>query len=714
MSISVRRCLIVIVLASLCVGKGFAGTPSFVSAENFRVGPAPTAVAVGDVNDDGFPDAVVTNFGGGTISILLGTAKGGFQPTRTMTVGSSPSAIAAADFNGDGKLDLAVTVSSNSGGVVVLLGNGDGTFTASSQGEIEIAGSHSVAVADFNLDGKADLMIAGNKTLTVLLGNGDGTFQTSSTIVTGHSATQIVTADFNNDGKADVAVTEYSGNAIVVLLGKGDGTFGHARPVPVGLNPTNLAVGDFNRDGRMDLVVDERGNSVSVLLGNGDGTFQPPASYPVVTSTSSFAVADLNGDGIPDIAVADSAGFDVVILLGNGDGTFRSLPSNYAVGANPSAIATAKFSGDNQTDLLTVDAGSGSVTLVRQVSRGFLAAPSYSVPFQPISIAAGDFTSDGLADIAVLSDIANQIVILPNSAAGFLAPIVTPLPFDAQFGTIEVGDLNGDGKLDLVVSSTNYLEIFLGNGDGTFQPPTAIALPAFVTDIVVADFNGDGKLDVAVTEQGLGGFEGGQVMLGNGDGTFQTPIKFWAGPYPFALAYGDFNGDGKLDLAVVDQYANTQGDNYVYVLLGNGDGSFQANMQFPAGVSATALVVGDFNSDGRQDILVGSYLSPRLELLPGHGDGTFAAPVRINEPDVAYTLVAGDFNGDGKLDVAVGGANVDVLLGNGDGTFPSGQRYFTNGPDSLVPGRFGSGAALDLAIAANVGNVMVLYSTGAP
>jgi hypothetical protein len=715
MSIRVRSSLVVLCLAALAAASPcFATSPLFVSAPNFPVGAGPTAVAVGDFNGDGIPDAVVTNyghFGSSTISILLGTGKGGFKAAQTMSVSSGPSAIAAADLNGDGKLDLAITLSPiGGGGVMVLLGNGYGTFTPSKQGEIAITAAHSVATADFNRDGKLDLVVAGVNTLSVLLGNGDGTFQAPMSMAGGNSPTQLVTADFNNDGIADIAVTGYYDSAVFVLLGKGDGTFRPALKVPVGLYPTNLAAADFNHDGKIDMVV-HSGYAVNVLLGNGDGSFKSPVAYLGLVYTPSFAVADLNGDGIPDIAVADNGGYDVVVLLGNGDGTFHSSPPNYAVGTTPVAIAASDFNRDGKIDLLTVDNGADTVTLLlNQDNRGFFAAPSYPVPFQPIWAAAGDFTGDGLVDIVVLTDVVNQLVVLPNSPAGFLAPIVTPLSFSPQFGTVVAGDLNGDGKSDVVVAYSGDLAIFLGNGDGTFQAPTTIALPAFVTDIVLADFNGDGILDMAVTEQELGPANEVQVMLGNGDGTFQSPRRFWAGPFPFALAAGDFNGDGKLDLAVVDQYSNVQGDNNVYVLLGNGDGTFQHFMKFPAGMSASALVVGDFNGDGKQDIVVGHYFFPRLEFLPGNGDGTFGAPQRVNVPDVADNLVAGDFNGDGKLDVAVGGGNIDVLLGNGDGTFQAAQTYATSGPDNLVTGQFSSSGALDLAGATNIGNVMILFS----
>jgi hypothetical protein len=715
MSMSARRFSIAIsLLALIYVSHCFAANPLFVSAPNFPVGVGPTAVAVGDFNGDGIPDAAVTNYSSGTISILLGTGKGGYKVAQTMSVGSGPSAIAAADLNGDGKLDLAITLSPNSGGgVVVLLGNGDGTFTPSNQGEIAITAAHSVAIADFNRDGKLDMVVAGTNTLKVLLGNGDGTFQAPMSMAGGLNPTQLVTADFNNDGRVDIAVTENALNAVFVLLGKGDGTFGPALKVPVVGSPTNLAVADFNHDGKLDLVVDG-GAAVSVLLGNGDGSFKSPVAYPVVIYTTSFAVADLNGDGIPDIAAADNGGYDVVVLLGNGDGTFRSSPSNYAVGTTPVAIAASDFNRDGKIDLLTVNNGADTVTLLlNQDNKGFLAAPSYRVPFQPTSAAAGDFTGDGLVDIVVLSDFPSQMVVLPNSPAGFLAPIVTPLSFDVQFGTIVAGDLNHDGKLDVVIAYGANLAILLGNGDGTFQAPTIIPFTGIITDVLLADFNGDGILDLAVAEQSLGGADDVRVMLGNGDGTFQSPRRFWAGPFPFALAVGDFNGDGKLDLAVVSQYANTQGDNHVYVLLGNGDGTFQRFIKFPAGMSASALVVGDFNSDGKQDILVGNYFTTRLELLSGNGDGTFGAPQKVSVPDSAYDLVAGDFNGDGKLDVAVGGGNLDVLLGNGDGTFKAAQVYNTSGPDKVVTGQFGLSGALDLAGVTNIGNVMILYPAAA-
>src|SRR6266566_3214091 len=262
----------------------------------------------------------------------------------------------------------------------------------------------------------------------------------------------------------------------------------------IGANATSVAVGDFNDDGHLDLAVaNENSNSIKVLLGRGDGTFNAPMHYGVGSGSESVAVGDFNDDGKPDLAVADVDSGNVSVLLGNGDGTFKAS-MHYGAGSVPYSVVVGDFNADGKLDLAVTNNGSSNVSVLLGNGDGtFQAAVDYTVGLTPTELAVGDF--------------------------------------------------NRDGKLDLVVSSGgNSVSVLLGIGDGTFRAGATYA--AGRGPLAVGDFNGDRKLDLAV---------GSTVLLGNGDGTFGPPTHFSLGlDDPRSVAIGDFNGDGRLDIAVVD------------------------------------------------------------------------------------------------------------------------------------------------------------------
>jgi hypothetical protein len=215
----------------------------------------------------------------------------------------------------------------------------------------------------------------------------------------------------------------------------------------------------------------------------------------------------------------------------------------------------------------------------------------------------------------------------------------------------------------------------------SFIAPRAFDAGVTPISVAVGDFNGDGTLDLAAASYGddQGNGAGVNVLLGNGDGTFQPALTFAAGIYPTAVVVGDFNGDGTLDLAVADTGDSSGHGAGVNVLLGNGDGSFQAARNFAAGSSPRSVAVGDFNGDGTIDLAVANYISSgTVSVLLGNGDGTFQTAVSYPAGGLTISVAVGDFNGDGNQDLAVANADsndVSVLLGNGDGTFQPAQSY---------------------------------------
>ncbi len=221
-----------------------------------------------------------------------------------------------------------------------------------------------------------------------------------------------------------------------------------------------------------------------------------------------------------------------------------------------------------------------------------------------------------------------------------------------------MGDFNGDGKLDLVVtnSNSNTISVLLGNGDGTFQTMQTYATGNYPFAVAVGDFNHDGAIDLVVTN--VNDYSIG-VLLGNGDGTFQTQQTYDIGGVAYSVAVGDLNRDGKLDIVVGNE------DGTAGVLLGKGDGTFQAQQKYPAGNDPRALTIGDINSDGKLDVVALNRSTNAFVVLLGNGDGTLQAPQTYPTGNYPRSIAVGDFNGDGALDVTTANSNdktVSVLL----------------------------------------------------
>ncbi len=351
-----------------------------------------------------------------------------FLPAVNYGAGLAPISVAVGDFNGDGKPDLAVA-NIQSDNVSVLIGSGGGTFeTAVNYGTG--SGPQAVVAGDFNGDGKLDLAVANvsSNNVSVLIGKGDGTFHSAVNYAVANGPGSIAVGDFNHDGKLDLVVANYQTNNVSVLLGNGDGTFQTAVNYNAGSGPYSLAVGDFNRDGKLDFVVaDDNTNNVSVLLGNGDGTFQAAVSYSAGSAPTSVAVTDFNGDGKPDLVVVDDGGNTVAVLLGNGDGTFQAA-QNSAAGFSPFWLAVADFNGDGYPDLAVTNNVSSNLGVLLGIGNGTFQAPmNYGVGSNPDAVAVGDLNGDGKPDLIVANTEDNNLSIMLNDTA-FLAPAIVESP----------------------------------------------------------------------------------------------------------------------------------------------------------------------------------------------------------------------------------------------------------------------------------------------
>lgn len=526
-------------------------------------------------------------------------------------------------------------------------------------------------------------------------------------------AGEIASADLNGDGRTDILVPRYITNTISLIFGSSTGT-----PTVVLLTsvqrPTAVGIADFNHDGKLDMAVTHQippslSVYVAVLLGDGAGGFDPPTDYAASLS-SPLLTADFNNDGNADVFLGNTSTGSSEMLLGNGSG---GLAAPFTVNtSNTTHSVAADLNNDGKLDLASESDGIDYVSVVLGDGTGHFGG----ISFFPIShspfgnIAAGDFNNDGKVDLVTSGQSDGISILLGNGSGGFAPATIVSTGFSTR--GIATGDFNGDGRLDVTTTSSNFIAVLIGNGNGGFVSTTGYTTNQLPVNVVTGDFNGDTKLDAGAVNCNSCA-DAATILFGDGNGSLRSVKVLNVGQSPFAIASGDLNADGKVDLAV----ANI-GHNNVSILIGDGAGNFAPPTNFAVGNQPRSVTLGDLNGDQKLDLVTTNYDGGTATILFGDNLGGFSPPSNnlvVPGFNPQYAAI-GDFNNDSKPDVAVAYAsasNVSIFLGNGAGGFGSPANFAvpTNALHIAVHD-FNSDGKADLAVA-TVSGVSVLLGNGA-
>ena len=689
---------------AVALGNG-AGT--FQAIKTFGLGAVGSALTVVDLNRDNAPDLVMSTSAGLTLLQNDTKARCTWGLTgRTLTSAPQvPLTFASSDFNGDGKVDLLTTAMN--AGMLLMLGDGAGNFGASQVVSTTGGELDNPIAADLNRDGNMDAaaVSSNSNTLAILVNDGNGAFSHTTLFVDApHS---VAADDMTSDAIPDLIVTLSSSNAVAVFANDGHAGFGVVNFFPTGDGPTALASGDFNSDGYNDVVVlNQLGSSITVLLGNGAGALTSASTYVTHAQPRGVVVGDFNNDGSLDVAVACYVGY-VDVWLGTGTGAFGSRITSTVV--NASFVTAIDIDRDGLLDLFLGSTISQNAGVAFGDGLGHFSNLSVEMAGVPAYASAVDVNGDLYPDIVSTNATESVFGVLLNDQQGSFESGIPSVSLATQ-NIVRIADYNRDGNLDAVISNNDSVaSLYLGDGSGefllmqtltagnfgagladinrdgwldlqiganngfftsaydpnalAFGAPQQVRIGADDADLVTVDIDRNGTVDILMPDCG-----GQRVVfvLGDGSGSFGPPnyVTIPGSSCPYKSAIGDIDNNGTIDVIVGDI-----NEAKLYVLLGDGAGSFQ-NSTPVSTPSATILpILKDINRDGDLDLVYCQ--AGLLYVSTGLGHGSFNAPHAVAVAPSPLACNVADVNDDGKLDmlVVVSNYTVSLMLGDGTGNF---------------------------------------------
>lgn len=538
------------------------GDGTFSLAETHNTGFGAYDLSLGDVNNDGAIDVVSSNFLGNSYEVFLGSATGLFVAQGAIPVGVWVMSSHLKDLNGDQHLDLLLNTYDNS--VKVAIGRNDGTFSL----PISYTATHwsfatGITVADFDGDHKWDVVghIRDANWISFLKGSGDASLQAGIVLGSFSSGPNYGMAqDYDGDGKQDLLlIPAWDGGGVVQTHGHGDGTFASTSYYSLegASAPQDMVSSDFNGDGYKDIAITRYSkNDVALLMGQIHGTFAPLVSWATGTGPMGLTVCDFDQDGINDLVIASALSASLSLLKGQAGGTFHPVVALTVAGSNPQDILCVDLDQDQKVDLVSADALSGTLSFFKNLGAGvFSSATSVVVGGKPVSLDQGDINHDGYIDLVVANYTGHAIQVLYGTSTFASYNILTPLAVGFNPRMVKLVDIAGDGALDIV--SLNYssrsVSLFTGQTDGSFLPRTDVSLLNNPKKMDIKDVNNDGFLDMLISYHSRNTIH---LFKGHSTGNLTSLYEYRsrndaqsvASPFSEAVLIEDINNDQIMDL----------------------------------------------------------------------------------------------------------------------------------------------------------------------